>query len=165
MSVSESFWFMTHLCCFMTGTEVPSVLGENADCGSERMHLVSYSVSACCVSNQIQTMLSRYWGRDEGSNIVRQYHSLHAITTPPAAWIGLWSLCQNSDTAATNETWQKTSFIAPNSVFFPCQSHRFCLKIYTLPLGTKVCIIFSFLYARYFKAWKLYAPACSEWST
>lgn len=33
----------------------------NADCGRERMHLVSSGVSACCVSDRMQTMLCRCW--------------------------------------------------------------------------------------------------------
>lgn len=50
--------------CWRLGerTEIAFIWWENTDFGSERMHLVSNNVSACCVSNQIQTMLSRYGG-------------------------------------------------------------------------------------------------------
>lgn len=105
--------------------------------------LVSYSVSACCVSNQIQTMLSRYWGRDEGSNIVRQNHSLHAITTPPAAAsIVLWSLYQ-IETLLVPMRHNKNHHLLHETAFFSHLSFtQFLLKICTLPLGLKLCILF-----------------------
>lgn len=88
----------------------------------KRMHLVSNNVSACWVSNQIHTMLSRFWGIQYCAVI--SFSACHH-TSSSSWYTGPWCLCQIQGHKEKKPSCIASDSLSP-SVSLPVDADKIC---------------------------------------